>query len=239
MILIYNDEGASSVCVQALVDYLSTKHEIKCVSGYDLQKTDWMQHTAVLIIPGGRSLPFYETLGLQGNQHIREFVEQGGTYFGICAGAYYACAETIFAEGLPLELKLHGALHFFSGRAIGPVFADEDFTYDSEKGARVVDVQWQDGDIYSAYFNGGCYFDNHDVKTTVLATYADNQKPAMIACSVGLGRAILSGIHPELSYETIPNDSDPHHQYLRMQLMQGDTNRVKMLSQLFDYIGIK
>lgn len=234
MILIYNDKGASSVCVQALVDFLSQKHTVNCVSGYDLQKTDWMQNTTTLIIPGGRSLPFYETLGLQGNHNIREFVEQGGTYFGICAGAYYACSETVFAEGLSLELKLPGELHFFSGRAIGPVFADEDFTYDSEKGARVVDVRWQNGKIYSTYFNGGCYFENADA--TVLATYSENQKPAIITCSVGRGRVILSGVHPELSYLTIPNDADPQHQSLRKKLISKETSRVQLLMQLFDLI---
>lgn len=233
MILIYSDKGASSICVQALVDFLSQQHDVKCVSGHDLQKTDWMQHTSALIIPGGRSLPFYETLGLQGNQHIREFVERGGTYFGICAGAYYACTDTIFAAGLPLELKLPGELHFFSGRAIGPVFADEDFTYDSEKGARVVDVQWQDGAIYPVYFNGGCYFENADA-VEVLAVYAENQKAAIIRCPVGNGCAILSGVHPELSYQTIPNDLDPHHQHVRNQLMSNEINRIQLLSQLLD-----
>jgi biotin--protein ligase len=236
VILIYNDKGASLVCVQALVDFLSTKHDVKCVCGDDLQKKEWMQNTRALIIPGGRSLPFYDTLGSRGNQHIREFVEQGGTYVGICAGAYYACAETIFAQGLPLELTLPGELHFFSGRAIGPVFADEDFTYDSEKGARVVTVQWQNNAIYPAYFNGGCYFDNGDSKTSVLATYADNQKPAIIVCSVGAGRAILSGVHPELSYDSIPSDSDPHHQYLRNQLLLKNNDRIQLLSQLFNFI---
>ena len=192
MILIYNDKGASLVCVQALVDFLSSQHKVKCVSGSDLQKSDWLQNTNTLVIPGGRSLPFYETLSRRGNQNIRKFVEQGGTYVGICAGAYYACAETIFAEGLPLELKLPGELHFFSGRAIGPVFADEDFTYDSEKGARVVEVQWRDGTIYPTYFNGGCYFENAD-GMQVLATHVQNQQPAIIACEVGRGCVILSG----------------------------------------------
>lgn len=232
MILIYNDKGASSVCVQALVDFLSPQHDVKCISGNDLQKTDWIQNTKALIIPGGRSAPFYKTLGSCGNQNIREWVEQGGTYFGICAGAYYACAETIFAKGLPLELTLPGKLNFFSGRAIGPVFANEDFTYDSEKGARVVEVQWQNGTIYSTYFNGGCYFENVDAH--VLATYVENQKPAIITCSVGRGRVVLSGVHPELSYQSIPNDSDLHHQRLREQLISKDRLRIQLLSKLLD-----
>lgn len=235
MILIYSDQGASLVCVQALVDFLSKKHDVKCVSGNDLQHTDWMQNTTTLIMPGGRSLPFYKTLGLQGNLHIREFVKLGGIYLGICAGAYYACSETIFAAGLPLELKLPGELHFFSGCALGPVFADKAFTYDSEKGARVVKVQWQDGTIYPSYFNGGCYFENAD-QAQVLATYVENQKPAIIACKAGLGRVILSGIHPELSYQTIPDDRDPHHQLLRKHLLSEDRNRSKLFIQLTEYI---
>jgi biotin--protein ligase len=234
VILIYNDEGASAVCVNALVDFLSEKNNVACVSGNQLQQDDWIKQTKTLIMPGGRSMPFYEKLSSAGNKNIRQFVEQGGTYIGICAGAYYACTETIFAKGLPLELILPGELHFFSGRAIGPVFADEDFAYHSEKGARVVAVCWKNGEIFSSYFNGGCYFEPTDDGVEILSHYIHNNLPAVIRCKVGQGQAILSGIHPELAYHDIPNNDDSYHQTLRKALREIENRRRQLLSHLVD-----
>lgn len=237
MILIYNDEGTSKDSVTALLHYFKDNEAVKTISGRELQNAAWISHTRLLIVPGGRSLPFYEKLGSAGNKNIVDFVKQGGCYLGLCAGAYYAANETIFAMGLPLELRLPGELHFFHGRAIGPVFADNLFAYASEAGARIVTVDWQDQGTYSVYFNGGCYFENADTfkNVTVLARYHANQLPAIIQCAVGKGRAILSGVHPELSFKTVPDDANLHHQSLRKNLLLADENRKKLLSELLRY----
>lgn len=197
-ILIYNDEGVSQDNVNALLKYFKLT---KCVSASDLQKTHWIDKTTLLIIPGGRSLPFYQSLGFVGNKNIIQFVEQGGYYLGLCAGGYYASQKTIFAKNLPLELNLAGELNFFKGSAIGPVFANKAFAYYSENGARTVDIIFNDKKSYSVYFNGGCYFKNAGrfKNTKILARYASNKKAAIIECTYGKGRAILSGVHPELS----------------------------------------
>ena len=233
MILIYKDEGASLDSVNALLNSFKDT-EAKTVSGFDLQNTAWISHTRLLIIPGGKSVPFYEKLGAAGNKNIVAFVEQGGCYLGLCAGAYYASKETIFANGLPLELHLPGELNFFQGRAIGPVFADETFAYASEAGARVVDITWQDQQLYSLYFNGGCYFENaSDFKNVeILAHYTAKKLPAIVKCAIGKGCAILSGVHPELSFETVPDDSNTHHQTLRKSLLLVDENRKRLWSAL-------
>ena len=204
-VLIYNDDGVSTDSCSALCHFY--RNDMRCVLGADLQNPDTFSCATLFIVPGGRSLPFYDKLGKAGNQNIKNFVEQGGTYFGLCAGAYYASTKTIFAENSPLALFLPGELHFFQGSAIGPVFAEKDFAYHSEAGARWVDIIWQDGRTDSVYFNGGCYFEDAEnyPNTVVLARYQENAKPAIIACSVGLGYAILSGVHPEL---TIGSGSD-------------------------------
>lgn len=200
-ILIYSDDGASQDCVNALLKYYGDQAQL--TSGVDLQSDDWIQQTKLLIVPGGRSLPFYKTLSKVGNQNIIQFVEQGGCYLGLCAGAYYASSETIFATSTPLELNLQSELNFFLGRAIGPVFSDKKFEYNSESGAEQVDIIWQDQKKYSVYFNGGCYFENADQfsNTKILAWYTKNNLPAIIICKVGKGCALLSGVHPELSFD--------------------------------------
>lgn len=240
-VLIYNDAGASKDCVTALSDYFETNQCVaNTVLGSELQKTAWLSKTSVLIIPGGRSLPYYDSLGDNGNQHIIDFVTAGGTYIGICAGAYYACQQTIFAKGLAKELTLPGALNFFSGQAIGPVFAAKSFEYQSEQGACVVEIHIKEKS-YPVYFNGGCYFNVTDdllaqPNIHVLARYEANNKPAIISCAIGKGRVLLSGVHPELSYRSIDNTQDPHHQKLRHTLEKNEDQRQELMNLLFKSI---
>src|SRR3990167_4741187 len=134
--LIYHDIGASEISVQSLQHYLQVhkKYSVRLCKGKDLQNPSWLSQTNYLIMPGGRSLPFYAALGDHGNRNIKQFVMQGGCYLGFCAGAYYASKNTIFAKGLPLSLYLKGELNFFQGDAVGPVLNPEKFAYDSETG---------------------------------------------------------------------------------------------------------
>lgn len=59
----------------------------------------------------------------------------------------------------------------------------------------------------SIYFNGGCAFIDAEMyrNTQVLARYRDlpDSPAAIVECSVGKGKAILSGVHPEYSYHYI------------------------------------
>jgi glutamine amidotransferase-like uncharacterized protein len=47
----------------------------------------------VLIMPGGESSEYLPDLGGQGALEIKKFVETGGGYLGICAGAFYATSQ--------------------------------------------------------------------------------------------------------------------------------------------------
>ena len=44
----------------------------------------------VLFFPGGRSPLYAKALEDKGAEKIREYIADGGMYYGICAGAYYA-----------------------------------------------------------------------------------------------------------------------------------------------------
>ena len=58
----------------------------------------------LLCIGGGFDLGYVKTLGLEGMRIIREFVQTGGNYLGICAGAYFATDYVQFDAGGPLEV---------------------------------------------------------------------------------------------------------------------------------------
>jgi glutamine amidotransferase-like uncharacterized protein len=53
------------------------------------------------------------------NQRIRQFVEAGGTYLGICAGAYYACREIAFHAGTAGAICGQRELGFVDAVAVG------------------------------------------------------------------------------------------------------------------------
>ena len=102
--------------------------------------TNLSNHCCLLIMPGGRDLPYVKKLQGKGNKNISDFVRNGGSYLGICAGAYYGCSSVQFAKGDPL-LEVIGPreLALFPGVSQGPVFAG--FGYDSNEGAMAADIQ--------------------------------------------------------------------------------------------------
>ena len=51
-----------------------------------------------------------------------DYVKSGGSYLGLCAGAYYGCARVVFEPGTPLEVVGGRELQFFPGTARGAAF---------------------------------------------------------------------------------------------------------------------
>lgn len=185
MIAIYEGEGATW-------PHPGERITARSIIEGDLQKFSW------LIMPGGRDRPYHAALKGAGNAQIRAFVEKGGTYLGICAGAYYGCKRVEFDAGFPLEVCEERELAFFSGTAVGPAYGKGTFEYDTEKGARMANLGTAHG-ILPIYYNGGCLFEGDFTHIRILAHYLDlpGHPPAIIECPTGQGKAILSGVHLE------------------------------------------
>lgn len=151
----------------------------------------------LFVMPGGADLYYCEKLNGAGNAAIRGYVEAGGTYLGICAGAYYACssiswAATEGAEAIvgPRELALLDAT------AIGPL--PEYIESFDTSWAGVARLQTAQGPAVALY-RGGCYFEPSPASLhETLATYDLPGSPAAIVRThVGNGSVILSGVHLE------------------------------------------
>lgn len=246
MILIYRDRGVSEQSAigwhHFLTGCLPKKVDVRWVNGLAVQEGSCFNQANLFILPGGRSLPFYEDMGVKGNANLCQFVTRGGHFLGVCAGAYYAATQTVFAQGLPLEVIKQGGVNFFKGKAVGPVFTPSTFAYRSEQGARIVKLTWVDGHQYSVYWNGGCTFEADDIgwkSFSVLGQYLElaDQPPAIIAGQYGNGRVLLSGVHPELCEQTIPRDGHAHHDELRALLKEYKSERLQLMKALIDYIG--
>lgn len=174
-----------------------------------------LQDISVFIMPGGRDRPYHAALKGKPNALIRRFVEEGGTYIGICAGAYYGCSSVEFDLGFPLEVCEERELKFFPGKAVGPAYGKGTFFYDSEKGARIAKIG---PDLY-AHYNGGCTFEGDLTHAKILARYLDlpGEPPAIIECSIGKGKALLSGVHFETQLSHFPEYSPADEMKMEMK----------------------
>lgn len=99
-ILIYNDSGTGDIrpLRDSLREYFSPQGiKIDTVTADDIIKNDRLNgRVLAFFMPGGRATPYLEKLKVRGNQKIAEYVQSGGVYFGICAGAYYASRNVFF-----------------------------------------------------------------------------------------------------------------------------------------------
>jgi glutamine amidotransferase-like uncharacterized protein len=91
-ILTYIDSGTadgSSRVMRAIAQQLPpAAYQIRGVMADDLKHDAALFDDAVLLaVPGGADLPFCKALNGAPNERIRRFVEEGGAYLGICAGA--------------------------------------------------------------------------------------------------------------------------------------------------------
>lgn len=230
-VYIYLDEGASIEGHHLLINHFK-KIGIRAlpINSQEIQQGR-LQNARLLIMPGGRDIPYHQKLSGAGNRELKHFCQNGGSYLGICAGAYYGSAEIEFEKNCPLEVLGDRELGFFPGKAIGPAYGSNTFCYTSQKGAKAAHLS----SSLFCYYNGGCYFAGAEEKnnTTILARYEDimGKPAAIIECGFGKSKAILSGVHFEYSYLDLP----PKNKYLKPiipKLKQSEAARLKLFDQL-------
>ncbi len=153
----------------------------------------------ILVMPGGADLFYCERLNGAGNAAIKKYVERGGTYFGICAGAYYGCAALDWKNG---EIAGPRELAFFDGCAYGPVHQHyREIPHDGPDYASIpLLCPWISATPFPVCYAGGPCFSEPGAGSNakVLARYdIDGQPAAIIRLNYGAGSVILSGPHIE------------------------------------------
>ncbi|KYH39136.1 MAG: hypothetical protein AYL28_001360 [Candidatus Bathyarchaeota archaeon B23] len=149
---------------------------------------------AVLIIPGGYTAEMVSALGVEGLEEIRGFVQGGGLYIGICAGAYIA-ARRVEAPGRPEGLGIINVTNVRL-RGIGVVEVEV-----VDPGHPLVEGCPETISIW--YQNGPHMKPGRGVE--VAAVYEDGSA-AIVSAPYGEGLVILFSPHPEGSSE---GDVDP------------------------------
>ncbi|ORY94472.1 biotin-protein ligase [Syncephalastrum racemosum] len=244
-ILLYSGNGTSPNAVRhtqhTLKMLLGHAYDIVSVDAQTLRSEPWEDTCAMVVVPGGRDLPYCNDLNGAANNRIRHYVQGGGRYLGLCAGAYYASKTIEFEKDKELQVLGPRELAFYPGLSRGTIYPG--FVYDSEKGACAALVETTSGQTLPMYYNGGGYFAHaeqyQDVK--VLARYAepgiceDEAKPAAaVECKVGQGTAVLIATHPEYDMSDYPSAGE-----LAQKLLPAEKERKAFLRSVFSSMGLK
>jgi glutamine amidotransferase-like uncharacterized protein len=166
----------------------------------------------IIAVPGGYAYNYHLDLGYSGASAIRSFVAEGGSYWGSCAGAFYALEEFEWTEYGETSTQYYG-LGLFPGRGVGPIIGIADWPNFVMTDVLInttndlVDLS-QEPSVHSIMYYGGPYFETDGVaNVTTIATYSFNDMPAMIAFEYLNGRVFLTGPHPEWEEDSFRDGS--------------------------------
>ncbi|BFZ03902.1 hypothetical protein BsWGS_06941 [Bradybaena similaris] len=317
-VLIYNGQGSneesSTLLHHALQSMVDPSHSsVGYITPQQILHGSWMQTSCLIVFGGGYDLGFEAALGRQGARLIQTFVRGGGSYLGICAGAYWACDHIQFDKGGPLEVMGERFLKFFPGVCVGPAFPG--FQYESKAGVHAVPVSYGGVNHLDAYFDGGGYFKPYnqfikngcvlsgDMPSTsrlavlpedrlstnrqnrhivscedtprsiglvsyednctyvpqaahcetshvdltsraplveILGTYSslEDKPPAVVQCRVGLGQAILSGVHLEFSCHLV-DQQDVYVKPWMPKFQRSENTRLVVFKDILTQLGVQ
>lgn len=168
----------------------------------------------VVLFPGGSGSEMGEALDEQGRLAVREFVNRGGGYIGICGGAFLATAKYDWSLGLVNARTLTGTITV-------PGHGDKSMVARGVDDVKIGltspgrDLFGAHADTLKAKYSGGPILSPADIADlppyAPLAIYRteiwlyEQQRgtmvgtPAIVAAPFGKGRVILFSPHPESS----------------------------------------
>jgi glutamine amidotransferase-like uncharacterized protein len=178
-IVLFNGDGASPSDVSAVETILNTNHlNYSTVNSSQLNEMGESQirEYRLLIVPGGNFIDIGNSLTSSATANIRNAVQNGVNYLGICAGGFFA-GNTGY-NGLNLASGVRFGFYAAEGRGIRKAAV-------AIAGARAPTLEqyWEDGPQFTGW--GG-----------VVGKYPDGT-PAIVEGTFGRGWVILTGVHPE------------------------------------------
>ena len=229
MIYIYAGLGVSRLCLQQTKSMFEIFYSdgVKLINHRDVLNNKLDAQGNVFVMPGGADAYYMKKLSGEGNNIIKQLVNEGMGYIGICAGSYYASKKVIFAEGKDIEVMEGRELGFYPDSVIGPHLAD--YNYNNYSGARTALINTEIGSM-KLFYNGGGYFKNAQKlkNIKILARYQDNEA-AIVCTRYGKGKVLLSAIH----FEYNPSIIDSNDRDLQMVLshLQCDSTKRELLNK--------
>ena len=158
-----------------IIKALRSRYNFKIFTKHELED-GFFDDVDIVAFPGGfGNSDAYDYLLRNNADLVREFVQKGGKYLGICMGAYWAGSYYLNL------LDSVDAVQYYK-----QPLADTRRPH-----TKAISVTWN-GQPNKMFFNDGCALVGDTTKFTTVATYANGDAMAIIQ-----GRMGLIGCHPE------------------------------------------
>jgi hypothetical protein len=183
-----------------VIQSLQSQYNFKIFGKNALEK-NFFDNVDMIAVPGGfGDADTYRKLFKHNADRVRDFVDCGGRYLGICMGAYWAGSHYLNI------LDEVDAVQYLSRPA----------TDTRRPHAKNISINWR-GQPMNMFWYDGCALVGNTSKFETVATYANGDAMAIIQNRIG-----LIGCHPESekfwydSYSWMPKHwhNNQHHQLL-------------------------
>lgn len=203
-VALFDDKGSAGPGIPKVTEQLARCPDVVLTKLSGPQIGDGSLKNAsfdVVIFTGGSGSGQSKTIGKTGVAQTRKFVENGGGYIGICAGAYLAC------EGFSWGVKILDAKTVSSKWKRGHGLVKLEMT---DKGREILglpagqfDIKYGNGPIYTIAqspvipdFKPLAYYRTELAENDTPKGVMVNS-PAMVMGTFGKGRVLCSSPHPE------------------------------------------
>ncbi|KIE04942.1 Biotin-protein ligase [Candidatus Jidaibacter acanthamoeba] len=241
-VYVYHDEGVSDESllhtISTLKTILPSSYIVNKINANEVIEYKWTNKAALFVMPGGADLPYVKKLNGKGNKNIKNYVSNGGSYLGICAGAYYASAYVEFDQGGELEVLGDRELAFFPGKSIGSILAKYNYKNNSGSRASKLHITLDNVKETVTYYNGGGYFaDANKYPNITVIGYYENNLPSIIHIAYEKGNVILSGVHFEYK-PSLFDANDPYLKDILPALERHNISRNLLTIEILKKLGI-
>ncbi len=178
-ILLFNGAGSSPNDVKAFETILKgqrVNYSMVNSSQLNQMREAQLREHRLLIVPGGNFITIGNGLNPGASANIRNAVQNGLDYLGVCAGAFFAGNSP--SNGLNLTAGVKFGFYAAEDRGIHKTAVPI-----AVAGATTLDHYWEDGPQLTGW-------------GTVVGKYPDGT-PAIVQGTCGGGWVVLCGVHPE------------------------------------------
>ncbi|MBF0557205.1 MAG: hypothetical protein HQL08_00325 [Nitrospirae bacterium] len=237
-VAVYNDTGYQGggtwmdglLAIESMLSYYGYTYEQ--ITPDELNATPNLNSLYKMIIVGGGWAGGYNYLiNYNGFENIRNFVSNGGGYFGICAGAYLASSIVMWTVDFQSPVNAYYyPLNLFSGISAGVIphikgwYSLTNCSTSITEGAAMTTININTTALpdinptLNVLYYGGPFFIplyGSGQNVTVLGTYPSVGAPsdgygAMVMFNYGSGKVFLTGPHLEVSFSNCSLWYDPN-----------------------------
>jgi glutamine amidotransferase-like uncharacterized protein len=247
---VYHDQGTGEFSRAALLAALATRFRVRRIYASEILASDaWHASTELLAFPGGADLPYARVLDGAGNASILRYLEAGGAFLGVCAGAYYASRRIAFEAETPDAITGQRELALFAGTARGSLHdLAEPYSLAHLRCAAVAPLRASatQRPLHALYWGGPAFIPDRDANFQPLLAYESPPRLAALRTDVGKGRVVLSGVHAEVSGAQFPievsrfgDDSFEHGMRVGAELSCVEHERRQAFDLLLDALALK